>query len=99
MAMTRLALTSGRYDVNDRQPTLTSAEPPQTMTTPAVVWDLVLSGQEPRFHLRYSLGMYNVFDWRYSVPVSGEFSQPSGAMLGTIVQSGRTLMAAAYATF
>jgi outer membrane receptor protein involved in Fe transport len=99
MAMTRLSFTSGRYDINDRQSTLAVPEPPQTMTNPAVVWDLVLSGQEPRFHIRYSLGMYNVFDWKYSVPVSAEFSQPSGATLGTIVQNGRTVMAAAYVNF
>ncbi len=99
MAMTRLSFASGRYDINDKQSTPGAPQPPQTMTTPAVVWDLVLSGQEPRFHVRYSLGMYNVFDWKYAVPVSGEFTQPNGASLGTIVQNGRTGMAAAYVTF
>jgi outer membrane receptor protein involved in Fe transport len=99
MAMTRLSFASGRYDINDRQSTLGSPQPPQTETNPALVWDLVLSGQEQRYHLRYSLGMYNVFDWKYAVPVSSEFTQPNGAALGTIVQNGRTVMAAAYVNF
>jgi outer membrane receptor protein involved in Fe transport len=99
MAMTRLAFTSGRYDINDRQSTLASPQPDQAMTNPALIWDLVLSGQEPRFHLRYSLGIYNVFDWKYSIPVSAEFSQRSGASLDTIVQNGRTVMAATYVNF
>jgi outer membrane receptor protein involved in Fe transport len=81
------------------QSTLASPQPPQTETNPAVLWDLMLSGQEPRFHIRYSLGVYNAFNWKYTVPVSGEFTQPSGASLGTIVQNGRTLMAAAYVDF
>ncbi len=99
VAMTRLSFASGRYDVNDKQSTFAAPMPPQTMTASAVVWDLVLSGQEPRFHIRYSLGMYNLFDWKYAVPVSGEFAQPSGATLATIVQNGRTVMAAAYVSF
>ena len=70
------------------------------MTTSAAGLGLsMLSGQEQRFHIRYSLGVYNVFDWKYSVPVSAEFSQPSGATLGSIVQNGRTVMAAAYVSF
>ncbi len=99
VAMTRLSFTSGRYNVNDKQPTAANPEPPQTMTTPAIVWDLVLSGQEPHFHIRYSLGIYNLFDWKYAVPVSAEFNQPNGAALGTIIQNGRTAMAAAYVSF
>jgi outer membrane receptor protein involved in Fe transport len=99
MAMTRLSFTSGRYDINDVQSTLASPQPPQQETNPALIWDLVLSGQEQRFHIRYSLGIYNVFDWKYTVPVSAEFSQPSGASLDTIVQNGRTVMAAAYVNF
>jgi outer membrane receptor protein involved in Fe transport len=99
MAMTRLSFTSGRYDINDYQAKLGVPEPPQTETNPALVWDLVLSGQEPRYHVRYSFGMYNVFDWKYSVPLSSEFTQPNGATLGTLVQNGRTVMAAAYVDF
>jgi outer membrane receptor protein involved in Fe transport len=99
MAMTRLSFTSGRYDLHDVQSTLASPQPPQTETNPALLWDLMLSGQEQRFHIRYSLGVYNAFNWKYTVPVSGEFTQPSGASLGTIVQNGRTLMAAAYVDF
>ena len=97
--MTRISAASGRYDVNDRQATLASPQPNQTFTNPAFIWDLVLSGQEQRYHIRYSLGIYNLFDWKYSVPVSNEFTQPSGATMGTIVQNGRTVMAAAYVNF
>jgi outer membrane receptor protein involved in Fe transport len=99
MATTRLSFASGRYDINDQKPTLGAPQAPQTETTPAFLWDLVLSGQEPRYHVRYSLGMYNAFDWKYSVPVSSEFTQPSGATLGVMPQMGRTVMAAAYVTF
>jgi len=41
----------------------------------------------------YALGLYNVFDWRYSLPVSPEFRQDM------IVQNGRTLLASASVTF
>jgi outer membrane receptor protein involved in Fe transport len=52
-----------------------------------------LSGQESRWGLRWAFGVYNVFDWRYSVPVSNEFRQ------NTIVQNGRTFLATANVTF
>jgi outer membrane receptor protein involved in Fe transport len=93
MAMTRLSFASGRYDIHDVQSTAASPQPPQTQTSGAAIWDVMLSGAEPRLHVRYSLGLYNLFDWRYSVPVSGEFVQTS------IVQNGRTVMAAAYVDF
>lgn len=98
-AMTRVSFMSGRYDIHDTQSTPSAPQPAQTETTPTVIWDLVVTGQEPRYHVRYSLGMYNVLGWTYSVPVSGEFSQPNGATLGTLMQGGRTVMAAAYVDF
>jgi outer membrane receptor for ferrienterochelin and colicin len=78
---TRLTFEGARYDryesVND---------PPQGVTSPAVLWDLILSGEQDRYGLRYSVGAYNVTDWRYSLPVSNEFSQR------TIAQRGRTFL-------
>jgi outer membrane receptor protein involved in Fe transport len=47
---------------------------------------LILSGEQDRYGLRYSVGAYNVTDWRYSLPVSNEFSQRS------IAQRGRTFL-------
>jgi len=88
MAMTRVSFTGPRFDAHDA-----IDDVPQQKTESAVVWDLVLSGAEQRWNLRYSLGIYNVFDWRYSVPVSLEFRQ------NAIVQNGRTLMASASVTF
>ena len=99
MATTRVSFTSGRYDVHDVQSTAAAPQPAQTETSPALLWDLVLCGQEPRFHVRYSLGMYNLLGWTYSLPVSNEFFQPNGTSLGTLVQAGRTVMAAAYVDF
>jgi len=37
--------------------------------------------------VHYAFGVYNAFDWRYSVPVSSEFVQR------TMPQSGRSFMA------
>ena len=78
---TRLTFEGPRYDryesVND---------PPQGKTSPAVIWDLVLSGEQDRWGLRYSVGAYNVTGFRYSVPVSDEFTQV------TIPQRGRTFL-------
>jgi outer membrane receptor protein involved in Fe transport len=53
-------------------------------TRPAVIADVVLSGQAPRFNLRYAVGVYNLFDWRYSVPAGDLFASRS------IAQNGRT---------
>ena len=81
-AMTRISYVSSRYDRNDQ-----AGDPAQGLTEPAVIWDLVLSGVEPRWGIRYSLGVYNLFDWREYNPVSAEFLQTS------IQQAGRTLLA------
>ena len=59
----------------------------QGKTGSAVIVDLVFSGEEPRYGVRYAFGVYNALDWRYSVPVSTEFKQRS------IVQDGRSFLA------
>jgi outer membrane receptor protein involved in Fe transport len=58
-----------------------------------VLWDIVLSGTEQRWGLSYAFGVYNAFDWRWSVPVSPEFLQT------TMPQDGRTFLATASKTF
>jgi outer membrane receptor for ferrienterochelin and colicin len=80
-AMTRLTFESGREDRNE-----TASDPPQRRTDASVIWDLVLSGQLTRPNLRYACGLYNAADYRYSVPVSGEFR------MTTVPQPGRTLL-------
>jgi outer membrane receptor protein involved in Fe transport len=58
-----------------------------------VLWDLVLSGTEQRWAISYAFGVYNLFDWRWSVPVSPEFVQT------TMAQDGRTFLATASKSF
>jgi outer membrane receptor for ferrienterochelin and colicins len=55
-------------------------------TRPAVIGDVVLTGDVQRYGLRWSLGIYNVLDWRYQVPIT------EGAPARTMVQNGRTLL-------
>lgn len=78
---TRITFEGPRYDryesVND---------PPQSKTSPVVLWDLVVSGEQERWGLRYSVGAYNVADYRYSLPVSNEFTQV------TVPQHGRSFL-------
>jgi outer membrane receptor protein involved in Fe transport len=52
----------------------------------AVVGDIVASGRVERFGLRYSVGVYNVFDWRYSLPVDEVFAHR------LVPQRGRTFL-------
>jgi outer membrane receptor protein involved in Fe transport len=87
-AGTRLTFEAARYDRHE-----TVGEPPQEQTEPAVIWDVVLSGAERRHGLRYAFGVYNAFDWQYSLPVSSELRQR------TIRQSGRTFHASAEVAF
>jgi outer membrane receptor protein involved in Fe transport len=94
LAMTRATFTGPRWDINDTNGTPTNPVPPQQKTESSVVWDLMLSGTETRWHIRYSIGVYNVLDWRYTVPVSKEFTP-----LLTMPQAGRTFMASAYVDF
>lgn len=51
----------------------------------AVVTDFVISGSIPEYGLRYSAGVYNLFDWRYSVPAvnlpANTFQQPGRSFM------------------
>ena len=55
-------------------------------TRPAIIADVVLSGELSRYGVRYAAGVYNLFDWRYAVPITEGF----GA--STFPQRGRTLL-------
>ena len=83
-AMTRISVEGPRWDRN-----AAPGAPPQQRTGTGALWDLVLSGELPDAHLRYSFGLYNLADWKYEVPVSREF----GALL-TVPQRGRSLVSA-----
>lgn len=60
----------------------------QIQTDPAVIWDLVLSGEEGRYGVGYYVGAYNLFDWRYSLPVGFEFRQRTMPQLGRSIIAG-----------
>jgi outer membrane cobalamin receptor len=87
-AATRVSFESGRYDRFEQ-----TDDEPQERTDWVAVWDVVFSGVEPRWGLRYALGVYNAFDWRYSLPVSSEFRQRG------IPQAGRSLLLSADLAF
>lgn len=87
-AATRVTVMGPRWDRSDQ-----ATDPAQGRTQPAVLWDVVLSGTEQRWRLSYAIGVYNAFDWRWTVPVSPEFRQT------TMPQSGRTFLATAGVTF
>jgi outer membrane receptor protein involved in Fe transport len=88
MGMTRLSVEGPRKDTNDVEGPVA-----QGNTDAAVVWDIVLSGEAERLGIRYNFGVYNAMDWRYDTVPSTEFRQR------TIVQNGRTFLAAASARF
>jgi len=88
LATTRLSVESKRYDRYELQ-----SDPLQGTTAPFVLWDIVITGHEPRFNLDYAFGVYNAFDWKYSLPVGGELAQRS------IQQDGRTFLASAEVSF
>jgi hypothetical protein len=62
----------------------------QVRTEPAVLWDLVLSGEEARYGVGYYVGAYNLFDWRYALPVGFEFRQRTMPQLGRSIVAGIT---------
>jgi outer membrane receptor protein involved in Fe transport len=84
----RVTFEGPRYDRYEND-----GEPQQGRTRPFVVWDFVFSGYESHWGLRWAAGVYNAFDWRYTLPLSPEFRQR------TIVQNGRTFLASADVTF
>jgi outer membrane receptor protein involved in Fe transport len=90
LLMSRLSLEGGRYDRNDL---ITPGGDAQTRTENAWLWDFVLSGTEQHWGLSYSLGVYNAFNSRASVPVSSEFRQRA------IPIAGRSLLATSSITF
>jgi outer membrane receptor for ferrienterochelin and colicin len=81
-ASTRFSIEGPRYDAYDR-----GTDPAQGRTDPAVIWDVVVSGEAARGLLRYSAGVYNAFNWRYTLPISTDFRQR------VMLQSGRTFLA------
>jgi outer membrane receptor protein involved in Fe transport len=88
--MSRLTFDGPRFDRND---TDGPGQPAQRETASAFLWDIVFSGSESRWGLNYAIGLYNAFDARWRIPVSGEF-RPT-----TMAQSGRTVLALASITF
>ncbi|HEY6078243.1 MAG TPA: TonB-dependent receptor, partial [Polyangiaceae bacterium] len=84
----RLSVEGGRFDRNER-----SSDAAQGKSEAFAIWDVVLSGREERFGFAWAAGVYNAFDWRYSLPVSAEFPQTS------IEQDGRSFMLSAELTF
>jgi outer membrane receptor protein involved in Fe transport len=95
VAATRLTINSARWDRYDQpvDPKTLLPNPTQGHTEPMALWDIVLSGTEQRLGVFYAFGVYNAFDWRWSVPVSPEYLQT------TIPQSGRTFLATASKVF
>ncbi|MGH7280865.1 MAG: TonB-dependent receptor plug domain-containing protein, partial [Polyangiaceae bacterium] len=85
MIMTRAAFEGPRYDRYDQ--ITDPPSPPQLKTDPAVIWDLVLSGDAEKIGVHYALGVYNIADWRYAEPISAELIER------TAPQPGRTVLA------
>lgn len=79
---TRLTLEDGRWDRYESRTGST-----QRKTQAAVFWDLVLSMQDARQHLRGAVGVYNLFDWRYQYPIGSE-----SPLQRTMSSSGRSLL-------
>ena len=84
----RLSWETGRYDRNELR-----SDAAQGQTDAFAIWDVVLTGREERHRVSWAAGVYNAFDWRYSLPVSAEFSQR------TIQQDGRTFLLSADVAF
>jgi outer membrane receptor protein involved in Fe transport len=78
----RMTLVGPTWDRNELV-----VDPPQEKTRAALVWDLVFTGETERAGLRWALGLYNLFDTRWSAPISGENTQRF------VLQNGRTLFA------
>jgi outer membrane receptor protein involved in Fe transport len=64
-------------------------------TAHMLLGNLTLSGRIPRAALRWALGVYNVFDWRYGVPVGSEYA----AQQLEVPQLGRTALGTIGASF
>ncbi|MGK3988957.1 TonB-dependent receptor [Sorangium sp. So ce136] len=79
----RLTVEAPRYDRN----VLVDPNTTQTQTEPAVIWDIVLSGQLDVGGLRYNVGVYNVGDWRWTAPTAAQYT------IAKFPQNGRTFLA------
>ncbi|MFO0588985.1 MAG: TonB-dependent receptor [Polyangiaceae bacterium] len=62
-------------------------------TRPAVIGDATISGAITSTSLRYVLGVYNLADWRYEVPVDSTFASR------TMLQNGRRFLLDVQYTF
>jgi outer membrane receptor protein involved in Fe transport len=85
----RLSVESGRFDRNEH----IDEDGPQTKTDAFAIWDIVVTGRETRYGFSWAAGVYNAFDWRYSLPVSAEFPQR------VIPQDGRSFIFSADVAF
>jgi len=88
MAMTRVTFSGPRYDRYDQ-----ATDPPQLTTDPAVLWDFVFSGEAEKLGVRYAIGVYNITNWKYAVPLSPQFIER------TALQNGRTVLATTSVSF
>jgi outer membrane receptor protein involved in Fe transport len=57
------------------------------LTDWALIADTTVSGTVSKFGLHYVFGVYNLFDWKYAVPVSTTYASR------TMPQNGRTFLA------
>ncbi|AUX38413.1 hypothetical protein SOCE836_106570 [Sorangium cellulosum] len=80
----RLTVEAPRFD---RNISTASSAPPQTKTEPAMIWDIVVSGQLDVGNLRYNVGVYNVADWRWTAPTAAQYT------IAKFPQNGRTFLA------
>lgn len=86
---TRLTVEGPRYDRHE----LRRDDEVQQRSQTVPLWDIVLSGSEPRWGLDWAVGTYNAFDTRYTLPGSGELRQRF------IPQAGRSFLASASVRF
>lgn len=84
----RLSLEGPRYDRMEH-----STDEPQGKSEVVAIWDVILSGEETRYGTSYAIGVYNLFDWRYRLPLSSEFPQRR------LLQNGRTVLASLKVAF
>jgi outer membrane receptor protein involved in Fe transport len=87
--MTRVSIEGPRWDRDDEP-----GDPPQQQTPYGFIWDASISGQLPDWHLRGSVGIYNIANWQYTYPLSREFGPQIQSP-----QSGRRLLANLTFTF
>ena len=66
-----------------------------TRTDNMLLCNLTLSGQFREAGLKYSFGVYNLFDWRYRVPLSDDYSESQLEL----PQAGRAFVAKLAAAF